>query len=39
VLGDSNEEIANAEPIGEHRSRHEAAATDGKNRFRALICG
>jgi hypothetical protein len=37
VLGDGDEEITNAESIGEHRARHEATATDGKDGIRAML--
>jgi hypothetical protein len=37
VFGDGNQEIANAESIGEHRARHEATATDGKDGIRAML--
>jgi hypothetical protein len=37
VFGDGDQEIANAESIGEHRARHEAAAADGEDGIRAML--
>jgi hypothetical protein len=37
VFGNGDQEIANAESIGEHCSWHQAAAADGKNGIGALL--
>jgi hypothetical protein len=39
VLGDGDQKITNAESIGEHRARNQAAAADGEDRIGTLICG
>ena len=37
VFGDGDQEIADAESIGEHRARHQAAAADGKDGIGAML--